>query len=111
MVTMFSTDTSLSFVGGTYADLLLLALVQLPIGYSIFLRPAVRAGALAFVSTHVKREGSWHRVVAFGATALIFNPTWPIYSRGKTLWAPLDIFGGLLLLATTVRAGGGQNKY
>jgi hypothetical protein len=85
------------------AAALLLALFKLPIGYYTFLRLLVTAGAVVHVVHHYRRDGLGIRVVLFGILALLFNPLWPVYLQDRDLWAPVDILGGVLFLASAIK--------
>jgi uncharacterized membrane protein YccC len=97
-------------IGLICAGLLFLALLRLPIGYYTFLRLAVTAGAVVFAYHRVRRSGLTIWVVAFAAMALLFNPIWPVYLKDRSLWAPIDILGGVLFLVAGLKAGVGRTK-
>jgi hypothetical protein len=77
------------------AVLLLLALVNLPIGYYTFLRIVVTIGAVAVVITELK-NGVNFWVITFGLIAVVFNPIIPVYLYDKALWAQIDIVAAIL---------------
>lgn len=77
------------------AALLLLALLNLPIGYYTFLRIVITIGALVVVVTELK-FGVNFWVITFGLIAVIFNPIIPIYLYDKALWAPIDVIAAIL---------------
>ncbi|WP_339611863.1 DUF6804 family protein [uncultured Planktosalinus sp.] len=81
----------------TCALLLLLALLNMPIGYYTFLRIAVTIGAVIVVVTEL-RKGIHFWVIAFGFIAVLFNPIIPVYLYDKSLWAPLDIIAAVLFV-------------
>lgn len=75
--------------------LLLLALIDLPIGYYTFLRIMVTIVAVAVVvMEYENRINYW--VILFGIIAIIFNPLIPIYLGNKSWWAPIDLITALL---------------
>jgi hypothetical protein len=75
--------------------LLLLALVDLPIGYYTLLRIAVTIGAVAVVVAEFE-NGLNFWVIAFGLIAIIFNPLIPIYFGDKSTWMPIDLITAVL---------------
>jgi hypothetical protein len=75
--------------------LLLLALVDLPIGYYTLLRIAVTIGAVAVVVAEFE-NGINFWVIAFGLIAIIFNPLIPIYFGDKSTWMPIDLITAVL---------------
>ena len=75
--------------------LLLLALVDLPIGYYTLLRIAVTIGAVAVVVAEFE-NGINFWVIAFGLIAIIFNPLIPIYFGDKGTWMPIDLITAVL---------------
>lgn len=77
------------------AGLLLLALVDLPIGYYTLLRIVVTIGAVAIVVTEFEnRINFW--VIVFGLIAILFNPLIPVYLGDKSAWMPIDIITAIL---------------
>lgn len=74
----------------TSAAFLLLALIDLPIGYDTFLRIFVTIGSLAVIVEEFK-NGFNFWVVSFAITAILFNPLMPIYFNDKEAWMPIDI--------------------
>ena len=77
------------------ASLLLLALIDLPIGYYTFLRIVVTIGAIAGVITEFE-NGVNFWVLAFGLVAVLFNPIIPVYLGDKAIWMPIDIITAIL---------------
>ena len=70
--------------------LLLLALVDLPIGYYTLLRVVVTIGAVAVIVTEFDKGLNFWNFL-FGLIAIIFNPLIPIYLGDKDAWIPIDI--------------------
>jgi hypothetical protein len=79
------------------AAFLLLALIDLPIGYYTFLRIVVTIGAIAVVVTEFE-NGFNFWVITFGIIAIVFNPLIPIYLNDKDTWMPVDIVAAILFL-------------
>ena len=77
--------------------LLFIGLMDLPIGYYTLLRIAITIGSVAVVVTELE-NGLNFWVITFGIIAIIFNPFIPIYLNDKSVWVPIDIFGGILFL-------------
>lgn len=77
------------------AGLLLLALVDLPIGYYTLLRIAVTIGAVTIVVTEFE-NGINFWVIAFGLIAILFNPLIPVYLGDKSAWMPIDLITAIL---------------
>ncbi len=77
------------------AGLLLLALVDLPIGYYTLLRIVVTIGAVAIVVTEFE-NGINFWVIAFGLIAILFNPLIPVYLGDKSAWMPIDLITAIL---------------
>lgn len=77
------------------AGLLLLALVDLPIGYYTLLRIAVTIGAVTIVVTEFE-NGINFWVIAFGLIAILFNPLIPVYIGDKSAWMPIDLITAIL---------------
>ncbi|MDA0740583.1 MAG: hypothetical protein O2862_01570 [Bacteroidetes bacterium] len=75
--------------------LLLLALVDLPIGYYTLLRIVVTIGAVAIVVTEFE-NGINFWVIAFGLITILFNPLIPIYLGDKSAWMPIDLITAIL---------------
>ncbi|WP_425422893.1 DUF6804 family protein [Phaeodactylibacter xiamenensis] len=75
--------------------LLLLALVDLPIGYYTLLRIVVTIGAVAIVVTEFE-NGINFWVIAFGLIAVLFNPLIPVYLGDKSAWMPIDLITAIL---------------
>jgi hypothetical protein len=79
------------------AGLLLIGLIDLPIGYYTFLRIVVTIGSVTVVITEFN-NGLNFWVIIFGLIAIIFNPLKPIYLNDKSAWMPIDIIGGIIFL-------------
>jgi len=79
------------------SGLLLIGLMNLPIGFYTLLRIVVTIGSIAFVVTEFE-NGFNFWVIAFGLTAIIFNPIIPIYLNHKNIWMPIDIICSILFL-------------
>lgn len=75
--------------------LLLLALMDLPIGFYTFLRIVVTIGAVALVVTEYE-NGINFWIVAFGLIAILFNPLIPVYLGDKSAWMPIDFIAAIL---------------
>ena len=77
------------------SGLLLLALVDLPLGYYTLLRIVVTIGAVAIVITeYVNGINFW--VIVFGLIAIVFNPLIPVYLGDKNAWMPSDLITAIL---------------
>jgi hypothetical protein len=76
---------------------LLLAIMDLPIGYYTFLRILVTIGAVALVVTEYD-QGITRWVILFGIVAILFNPLLPVYLLDKDKWIPVDLICGLLFI-------------
>lgn len=74
---------------------LLLALVNLPIGYYTLLRIVVTIGAGAVVITEFE-NGINFWVIVFGLIAILFNPLIPVYLGDKEAWMPIDLIAAIL---------------
>lgn len=77
---------------------LLLALINLPIGYYTFLRIIVTIVSIIIISKEIK-NGITIWVLLFGIIAILFNPIFPIYLYKKTIWMPIDIIAALLFFS------------
>jgi len=75
--------------------LLLLALIDLPIGYYTFLRIVVTIGAVAVVVIELE-NGINFWIIAFGLIAILFNPLIPVYLGDKSTWMPIDLITAIL---------------
>ena len=75
--------------------LLLLALVDLPIGYYTLLRIVVTIGAGAVIVTEFE-NGFNFWVIVFGLVAILFNPLIPVYLGDKEAWMPIDLITAIL---------------
>lgn len=75
--------------------LLLLALVDLPIGYYTLLRIVVTIGAVAIVATEFENEINFW-IIVFGLIAILFNPLIPVYLGDKSAWMPIDLITAIL---------------
>ena len=77
------------------SGLLLLAVVDLPIGYYTFLRIVVTIGAVAVVIKEIENGiNAW--VVIFGLMAVLFNPLIPIYLNDKSAWMLIDVIAAII---------------
>ncbi len=79
------------------AAFLLMALIDLPIGYYTFLRIIVTIGAIAVIVTEFE-NGFNFWVVTFCIIAILFNPLIPIYLNDKEAWMPIDIIAAILFI-------------
>jgi hypothetical protein len=77
------------------AALLLLALINLPIGYYTFLRIIVTLVAVLVIISEFSNGFSFW-VMSFGIIAILFNPLIPIYLNNKEAWMPIDIITSIL---------------
>lgn len=84
------------------AALLLLGIVNLPIGYYTFLRIAVTIGAIMVVVIEY-RNGINFRVLAFGLIAILFNPLIPVYFNDKGIWTIIDLITAVLFVVEFFR--------
>lgn len=75
--------------------LLLLALLDLPIGYFTLLRIVVTFVAAAVIVTEFE-NGINFWIITFGIIAITFNPLIPIYLGDKNTWIPIDIITAIL---------------
>ena len=79
------------------AGLLIIGLIDLPIGYYTLLRIIVTIGSLTVVVSELEnRLNLW--VIAFGLMAILFNPLIPIYLNNRAAWMPIDIIAGIIFL-------------
>lgn len=81
--------------------LLLLALVDLPIGYYTLLRIVVTIGAVIVVITEFS-NGFNFWVISFGLIAILFNPLIPVYLNDKEAWMPIDIIAAILFIVKSL---------
>jgi len=79
------------------SGLLLIGMMNLPIGFYTLLRIVVTIGSIAVVVTEFE-NGFNFWVIAFGLTAIIFNPIIPVYLNDKAVWMPIDIFCSILFV-------------
>ena len=79
------------------AWLLLLALVDLPIGYYTFLRFVVTIGAIAVIVKEFE-NGFNFWVIAFGIITIVFNPIIPVYLNDKDAWMPIDLITAIIFI-------------
>lgn len=79
------------------AAFLLLALMNLPMGYYTFLRIIVTIGAVVIVVKELENEFNFW-VIAFGIIAILFNPLIPIYLQDKEAWMPFDFIAAILFI-------------
>lgn len=87
----------MKLLGLICAALLLLALIDLPIGYYTFLRIIVTIGAIAIIVKEFE-NGFNFWVVAFGIIAILFNPLIPVYLNDKDAWMPIDVIAAVLFI-------------
>lgn len=87
----------MKLLGLICAAFLLLALIDLPIGYYTFLRIIVTIGAIAIIVKEFE-NGFNFWVVAFGIIAILFNPLIPVYLNDKDAWMPIDIIAAVLFI-------------
>ena len=74
--------------------LLLLAILNWPYGYYVFLRIIVFISSIIVaIRFYNSKLNSWAYV--FAAIAFIFNPLFPIYLT-KSAWAPIDLISAIL---------------
>ena len=79
------------------ASLLLIGVMNLPIGYYTFLRIIVTIGAVDVIIKDFENGlNLW--VISFGIIAILFNPIIPIYLNNKEVWIPIDVLCGLLFI-------------
>lgn len=83
------------------SGLLLLALVDLPIGYYTFLRIIVTIGAFSIIVTEFE-NGINFWVIVFGIIAILFNPLLPIYLNDKSAWMPIDLIVSVLFIIKSI---------
>jgi hypothetical protein len=90
------------------AAFLLLAVFKLPIGYYTFLRIAVTIGAIIVIVNESKNGiGFW--IIAFGITAILFNPLIPIHLHDKSIWIPIDILVAILFIVKALITNNNTN--
>jgi len=87
----------MKLLGLICAAFLLLALIDLPIGYYTFLRIIVTIGAIAIIVKEFE-NGFNFWVVAFGIIAILFNPLIPVYLNDKDAWMPIDVIAAVLFI-------------
>ncbi|MDD3893259.1 MAG: hypothetical protein PHE03_13255 [Bacteroidales bacterium] len=87
----------MKLLGLICAAFLLLALIDLPIGYYTFLRIIVTIGAIAIIVKEFE-NGFNFWVVAFGIIAILFNPLIPVYLNYKDAWMPIDVIAAVLFI-------------
>jgi hypothetical protein len=72
------------------AILLLLAVIELPIGYYTFLRIIVTfTAALVLYKERIIDLGIWF--ICFVMIIILFNPIIPIHLRDRSIWFVIDI--------------------
>jgi hypothetical protein len=76
---------------------LLLAIMDLPIGYYTFLRILVSIGAIALIVTEYN-QGITTWIVLFGIIAILFNPILPVHLYDKGIWISIDLVCGLIFI-------------
>jgi len=74
---------------------LFLALLELPIGFYIFLRIVVTVGAgLIVYKEYDSGLNFW--VLTFSLIAIVFNPLYQIYLHDQVAWIPIDVISGIM---------------
>jgi hypothetical protein len=86
------------------AALLFLGIANLPIGYYTLLRIVVSIISVIVVSNEHK-NGINFWVIAFGLTAVVFNPVLPVYLNDKSAWMPIDLLAGILFIVKAFKEG------
>jgi hypothetical protein len=85
------------------ATLLVIALASLPMGYYTFLRIVVTIAAV-LAAIHEYKQGEFNAwVIAFGLTAVLFNPLIPVYFHGKDIWTVIDLATAALFVVEYFR--------
>ena len=80
---------TLCFICGS---MLILAMLELPIGYYTFLRIIIFIGAIFVMIDDFKIQNEiTFSVLFFGTIAILFNPITPIYFNNKDIWMVIDI--------------------
>jgi len=77
------------------SGILLLGLINLPIGFYTLLRIVVTIGAVAVIVSEYE-NGLTIWIIAFGLIAIIFNPIIPVYLNDKNTWIPIDIVSAII---------------
>ncbi len=78
--------------------LLLIGLVDLPIGYYTIVRIAVcLISALSCYWSFKSDEKVGIATVVFGLLAILFNPIIPVYLQNKAAWTVIDVVAAILL--------------
>lgn len=81
----------------TCAVILIIGLMNLPIGYYTFLRIAVTIGAVAVIYRELREEFTlW--VILFGLIAILFNPVFPVYLHSRSVWRVIDLLAAIPFL-------------
>jgi hypothetical protein len=75
--------------------LLFIGLADLPMGYFTLLRICICIGAVIALLDEYKTDINFW-VIAFGLTAIVFNPIIPIYLGDKQAWIIPDLLAGVL---------------
>ena len=83
------------FILFTCSTLLLIALLNLPIGFYTLLRITITISAIIVMVNELKRDINFW-VIYFGLTAILFYPVIPIYLHDKVLWLPIDIITSII---------------
>jgi hypothetical protein len=83
------------------AAFLLLALMNLPIGYYTFLRIVITISAIAVIVKEFD-NGFNFWIISFGIVAILFNPLIPIYLNDKEAWLPIDIIVAILFIVKSL---------
>ncbi len=82
------------------AILLAVGCVHLPIGYYTFLRLAVFAASIVVIVADRERGVNITNIL-FAATAILFNPIFPVYLHSKLAWITIDAVAALLFAYQT----------
>lgn len=79
------------------SGLLLIALVNLPIGYYTLLRIIITIASIGIILVEIK-NGINFWTIAFGLIAVLFNPLIPIYLNDKEIWKIIDIICAFIFI-------------
>lgn len=83
------------------AGMLLLGMLDLPIGYYTLLRLTVSIGALAVIVTEFE-DGFNVWIFIFGFILLLFNPIIPVHLNSKEAWVIIDLIVAIIFFAKTI---------
>jgi len=81
------------------AALLFLAAFNLPIQFYFLLRIVTTVGAISMAIIFRK---DFFRLMVFLLIGFLFNPIYPVYLQGKSVWVPIDIICAMIFLLATV---------